>query len=178
MPARARARTPGKTSETCSMRPRVVLADATVTRTSEGNARMERARARARWAHAQSKSKNLAAAFEVTPGRVRHWATDDPTGDPLTLVCAAAAHPDCDGDAILEAIEESTEDRYADVHPKVLRARLRHLQTEAEHAAQAQQDRALMLGGRGTNDALRKHARILREIAAIRTRLGLEETAH
>lgn len=174
MPARTRAAM-GPTSS--SMGGTVATGGESVPRTRDAGARTARAHDRARWAHRQSKSRNLALHFHVTPGRVRHFGTDDPTG-PLTMVCAAAADPACDGEAILAAVEESVDDRYLDVHPKILKARLRHLTTEAEHAAQAQQDRALMLNGAGTNDALRKHARILREIAALRVRLGLEETAH
>lgn len=159
------------------MRATVAPDAVSVPRTPGAGARLARAHDRARWAYRQSKSKNLAVPFHVTPGRIRHFASDDTSG-PLTLVCAAAADPACDGEAILTVVEESVEDRYAEADQRVLRARLRHLMTEAEHAAQAQQDRALMLNGAGTNDALRKHARILREIAALRVRLGLEESVH
>lgn len=146
-------------------------------RTAAGSARNARAHDRATWAHRQSKSKDLAPHFRVTPGRVRHFATDDPSG-PLTMVCDAAADPRCDGEAILAVVEESVEDRYLDVDRKTLKARLVYLIREAEHVAESKQNQALMSGGVGTNDALRKHARMLREICALRVRLGLEETVN
>jgi len=142
-------------------------------RTADVGAR-GRAHDRGSWAVRQSKSHLLAPHFGVSAGRIRHQSSDDLSG-PVTCVCSAAADPECDGEAIRIAIEESVEDRYLDVERAVLEARLFYLRTEAEHSAQAQQDRASMTWGPGTNDALRKHARILLEMAAIRVRLGLEE---
>lgn len=134
-----------------------------------------RAHERARWALRQTRSHVLAPHFNVSASRVRHFAADDLSG-PLTAVCAAVADPKCDGEAFQVAIEESMEDRYLDVDRGTLEGRYGHLRLEAEHHCQAQQDRALMADGPGTNDALRKHARVLLEMAAIRRRLGLEDS--
>lgn len=143
-----------------------------VARTLDAGAR-GRGHDRGRWAHQQTPAPALAPHFGVSPARVRHFASDDLSG-PLTMICAAAADPNVDGEAILTAVMESIEDRDLDADRETLEARLAYLRTEAEHAAQCQQDRASMAWGPGTNGALRKHARILLEIAALRARLGLE----
>ena len=171
MPAKMRA----AIAPASSMRGRVPAAAAPVTHeVGAAVRRRDRAHRRASWATCRTPSRVLVEHFGVSASRVRHFGSDDLTG-PITEVCNAAADPQVDGEAILAAVMESIEDRdLGQADRKVMEARLAHLRLEAEHACQSQQDRALMLNGPGTNDALRKHARVLLEMAALRSRLGLE----
>ena len=175
--AKASARTAPVIAATGTIRGSLQTEALPETRTHGSSARRQaRAHGRSRWAERQSTSRQLAPHYGVSASRVRHFASDDPRG-PLTQVCAACADPNVDGQAILVAIEEALEDRYMGATRTTLEQRLAYLRSEAEHAAEMRQNMAILADGPNTNDALRAHARALIEMAAIRTRLGLDGDA-
>jgi hypothetical protein len=127
-----------------------------------------------RWALSRSPAPVLAEAWGVSKSRARHKRSEGE--NVVTESCALVTHPAIDGAAIVIAHLEALERRYleeAKASPAKLRERLEHLIREAEHEAQARQDRALM-AGEGVNAAILHHAHVLVEIAAIRNVLGLE----
>lgn len=129
----------------------------------------------ARWAGKTTRRHVLARLWEVHETRVSHRLRD---GDNCVAdFLAIVRHPDIDPAPYVAAVLEAVEDRYMDEarsdRPK-LEKRLRYLMEEAEHRAQAEQDRALMVG-KGVNEACRNHMAVLAEIVVIRTALGLEE---
>lgn len=139
---------------------------------------MIRARAvpSARWAlRTAAHRRILASLWGVSPTRASHRTTDGRNA--LADVLALIRHPDINPAPLVTATLEALEDRYVDearCDRRKLEERLDHLLHEAEHKAQAAQDRALMTG-RGVNDACRHHAAILLEIIAIRNALGMED---
>lgn len=133
-----------------------------------------RSRRTARWATERTSSRVLARHLGVSDSRARHQRAEGT--DPITQVCALVRDPLADGPAIVCAILEAFEDRGFDAcraDRAKLQARLRHLVEEAEHLAQAKQDRALMVK-EGVFDAVLHHASVLIEIAALRCTLGME----
>ena len=128
-----------------------------------------------RWALRRSPRRVLADHLGISPSRTSHRITDGTNC--VAESCALTAHPMMDGLAIVHAHVEALEWRYleeAKASPTKLRARLDHLIREAEHHAQARQDRALQTW-EGVSVACRDHAHILSEIPLLVGVLGMEE---
>ena len=133
-----------------------------------------RSRKAAGWSLERTPSRVLGRHWGVHPSRARHRRHD---GDNcVTDTLALIRDPLVDGPAIVAVVLEAFEDRClaeCGADRARLEARLRHLTHEAEHLAQAKQDRALMVG-EGVFDAALHHASVLLEIVTLRLALGAD----
>lgn len=135
--------------------------------------RRDRAHARAAVATAETPSKVLAQVFGVSDSRARHLRTDDQSG-PVTTFYALLADPRVDAAPLLVGALVSFEERFVTTPTADLRERLHHLKYEAEHLAEAAQNRALQTPTHQDVDAVVHHAAVLIEIAMLEGLLGAE----
>ena len=137
----------------------------------EAMKRTDRAHKRSSWAAKKTKSGVLAVHYGVSPSHARRLRTERQNG-PLTTVCEMAADPNVDGAAIVAAVTGSYEDRaFDDADSSVLLDRFLQLACEEEHRLEAAQNRAMLLCGEHTPDALMDHASCLIEMATLKVRL-------
>lgn len=140
-----------------------------------GVLREDRAHARARRATRGIRSQKLAEHFGVAPATARSMRTR--VKGPLSNVLALVSDPTVDAGPIVAALLLAWEERFVFEPTADLRARLAHLKYEAEHAAEARQNRALQTPTTKDVGDVISHASILLEIALLESLVG-EEKAH
>ena len=140
--------------------------------------RNDRAHVRAARAAGRTPSRALARHWGVSESRARHLRTDDAKG-PLTKLLGMIADPEIEAAPIVVAVLAAFEDRYTHAPRAELRARLEYLRGDAEHMAEARQNRALQTETHEDVGAVLDHASVLIEIAVLEDLLTPgEERAH
>lgn len=173
--ARARARMPGRTAAIGTMPASLATQMEFVTHGPGGCVRREdRAHRRASWAARRTPAKVLALHLGVSESRARHQRTDD-QGGPLTVFCSLIADPNVDGAALMVAVMAAFEERFVFAPTADLRARLKYLREVAEHVAEAEQNRAVMVRDASRAEACLNHAAVLVEMSVLEELLGIEE---
>lgn len=137
--------------------------------------RADRAHDRARYATSGIRSAKLAEHWGVAPATARSMRTRVPS--PLSEVLALVADPAVNAGPIVAALIAAWEERFVFAPTADLCARLAHLKYEAEHAAEAAQNRALQTPSHDDIDAVLNHAALLIEIVVLEGMVG-EERPH